>query len=392
MIKFSLRPNLIYPVQYLIYHQLRNAETKLITYFYKFKGSSFFTFLMFLGEFIFGLIFYLRQKRFVIKNKIVENKSKKHMYLELIQTERRLGTIDSITKIIFIIFAAASFDFVEFIIIFKAPNFINVSISFQDRLRGFMTIINALFYYFILLLPIYKHQFVSLVIIGICLLIIFITECFFQEFNIFLDFGRFFYVFVISLIGNFFRALLDSTEKYNFEYNKVNPLYALMFEGFFGCIFTCLYWISEKPFDGLVKVYKDFSAAEFIIFILCLIIYIILSGLKNVYRVVTTKIFSPMTSTSQDYILNPIEMIINLTAYDDFRVKKEINYLYFSINFILAMIITLCGCVYNEFIILFFCGLERNTHKAISLRSITGEENLINLMKINDLDDEDDVA
>jgi len=62
MIKFSLRPNLVYPLQYLIYHQLRSVETKLIKRFYNFSASLILTALMFMGELIFGLIFYLRQK------------------------------------------------------------------------------------------------------------------------------------------------------------------------------------------------------------------------------------------------------------------------------------------------------------------------------------------
>ena len=150
-----------------------------------------------------------------------------------------------------------------------------------------------------------------------------------------------------------------------------------------------LYWIFEYPFKGIVEVYENCSPEEFIIFILCLIIYIVLSGFKNAYRVITTKIYSPMTSTSQDYILNPIEMIINLTLYDDFQVKKEINYLYFSINFVLALIITFFGFVYNEFIILFFCDLERDTHKEISLRAFRSEANLLSMIEMNDIDDED---
>lgn len=389
MIKFSLRPNLVYPLQYLIYHQLRSVETKLIKRFYNFSASLILTALMFMGELIFGLIFYLRQKRFVTKNKINEKKAQKHMYIELIKTENRLRGTDSVAKIIFIIFTAASFDFVEFLVVLKTPNIINVSISITDRLRGFMTIISALFYYYILLLPIYRHQLVSLIIIGICLLIVIITEYIFQEINIFISYGRLTYVFAIALLGNFFRAELDSNEKYNFEYNKVNPFYALMLEGFFGFTFTCIYWIFEYPFKGIVEVYENCSPEEFIIFILCLIIYIVLSGFKNAYRVITTKIYSPMTSTSQDYILNPIEMIINLTLYDDFQVKKEINYLYFSINFILALIITFFGFVYNEFIILFFCNLERDTHKEISLRAFRSEANLLSMIEMNDIDDED---
>ena len=237
MIKFSLRPNLIHPLQYLIYHQLRNVDAKLITYFYKFNSELIYCSLMFMGEFIFGLIFYLRHKRFVTKNKNVKNKSKRHMHIELIKTESRLRAIDSVVKIIFLIFSATTYDILEFIIIFKTPKIINVSISFQDRLRGFMTIINALFYYYILLLPIFRHQLLSLIIIGLCLLIIIAGEFIFQEFNIFLNYYDFIWVILISLIGNFFRALLDSIEKYLFEYDKVNPFYALMFEGFFGFIF-----------------------------------------------------------------------------------------------------------------------------------------------------------
>ena len=389
MIKFSLRPNLVYPLQYLIYHQLRNVETKLIKYYYQIDAPLLLTALMFMGEFIFGLLFYFRQKRFVTKNKIMEKKTQKHMNLELIKTESRLRTIDSVGKIIFIIFTAASFDFVEFMVGFKTPKVINISISIQDRLRGFMTIINALFYYYILLLPIFRHQFISLIIIGICLLIVIITEYIFQEINVFISYSRLTYVFAVSLLGNFFRAELDSNEKYNFEYNKVNPFYALMLEGFLGFIFTCICSIFEYPFGNIVEIYKNFSSFEFGIFILCLIIYVILSGLKNAYRVITTKIYSPMTTTSQDYILNPIEMIVNLTAYKDFQVKKETNYVYFSINFILAIIITFFGFVYNEFIILFFCDLERDTHKEISLRALRSEANLLSMIEMDYIDDED---
>ena len=79
-----------------------------------------------------------------------------------------------------------------------------------------MTIINALFF-FILLLPIFRHQLLSLIIIGLCLLIMIAIEFVFLEFNIFLKYYDLISVILISLIGNFFRALLDSIEKYLFE-------------------------------------------------------------------------------------------------------------------------------------------------------------------------------
>jgi len=43
--------------------------------------------------------------------------------------------------------------------------------------------------------------------------------------------------------------------------------------------------------------------------------------------------------------------------------------LFIFIILFLAVIISLCGCVYNEIIILFFCGLEQNTHHQIAKRS-----------------------
>ena len=150
MIKFSLRRNLTHPLQYLIYHQLSN-NAKLIKHFYNINSELIYCSLMFMGQFIFGLIFYLRHKRFVTKNKIIKNKSQRHMYIELIKTESRLRKIDSVGKIIFLIFSATGYDILEFVIIFKTPKIINISIFFQDRLRGFMTIINALFFFYFII-------------------------------------------------------------------------------------------------------------------------------------------------------------------------------------------------------------------------------------------------
>ena len=73
------------------------------------------------------------------------------------------------------------------------------------------------YFFFILLLPIFRHQLLSLIIIGLCLLIIIAIEFVFLEFNIFLKYYDLISVILISLIGNFFRALLDSIEKYLFE-------------------------------------------------------------------------------------------------------------------------------------------------------------------------------
>ena len=52
MIKFALRPNLIYPLQLIIWNLLRKLETMLINYLFNFSDSLVYTPLMFIGEFV----------------------------------------------------------------------------------------------------------------------------------------------------------------------------------------------------------------------------------------------------------------------------------------------------------------------------------------------------
>ena len=84
--------------------------------------------------------------------------------------------------------------------------------------------------------------------------------------------------------------MIDSSEKYLFEYDNINPFYALLFEGFFGFLLSIAYDLYYNPFDNISEFKKNKSYSEFDILILCLIIYIILSSLKNLFRVNTTKI------------------------------------------------------------------------------------------------------
>ena len=106
----------------------------------------------------------------------------------------------------------------------------------------------------------------------------------------------------------------------------------------------------------------------FALFILLLFFYVVLCGLKNAYRVVTNKLFSPMTKSLTDYFLNPFFLIQNYLE-GDFVTSEKQNVIYFLVNFVLAIIINLFGCVFNEIIILFFWDLERDTYNQISYRS-----------------------
>ena len=69
MIKFAIRRNLKYPLQLLISNILRDADNYLIKYLLDFNNTSFFIILMFFGEFLGGLIFYIKEYNFLSKNK-----------------------------------------------------------------------------------------------------------------------------------------------------------------------------------------------------------------------------------------------------------------------------------------------------------------------------------
>ena len=75
-----------------------------------------------------------------------------------------------------------------------------------------------------------------------------------------------------------------------------------------------------------------------------------------------------MTKSLTDYFLNPAYLIINYIEGDFVSGGKQ-NIFYFLLNFILSIVISLCGCIFNEIIILFCCELEVNTYDQITQRS-----------------------
>ena len=96
-----------------------------------------------------------------------------------------------------------------------------------------------------------------------------------------------------------------------------------------------------------------------------------------------------MTRALTDYFLNPLYLAIYFSLKNDFMSKGERNAGYFTVNFILSVLMSICGCIYNEFIILFCCGLEYNTYEQIVKRANSKNE-IIEFMEIFDKNDEDD--
>ena len=150
MIKFACRRNLIYPLQLLIWNTLRDAENILVKHFFDFKNSEISALLMFLGEFIAGLIFYLYNKKFLGK----ENQIRSSIFNLGINKAKKGSAKDGQLKIFFLIFNAALFDLIQFSLFLHYDKFVNISDSLEQRFRGIFTIYLALFYYYVLKFPI----------------------------------------------------------------------------------------------------------------------------------------------------------------------------------------------------------------------------------------------
>ena len=388
MIKFTTRPNMKYLVNLIIWSFVRDIILDVTTYLFLFNVAIIYLILYFLGEFIFGGITYLYQKRYKKRKNLTKNDT--FLAIHLIINDK-LKRSDSKWKIYFLIFLAGFSDFVDSILsIGLAPGLDRCSNSLENRMRGILIIFDALFYLFVLRLQIFKHQFFSIYVISICLIITIIIEFIFQDINIFLSYGKFVLLIFLIIIQILFNSLTDSIEKYLFEYNYVNPFKVLMIEGLVGLVFGFVYCFCYNPIPELKKFYEydQNNKKIFPYIILFSVLFLILCGVQNIFRVVTNKVYSPMALALSQYFFNPIYIIFTLIVEKDFESKRGNTYLFFSLNLILTIIISLCGCVYNEFIILFFCGLQHETYKEISFRAALpdSEDELDN---INVCDEED---
>ena len=364
-IKFGFRHNLIYLLMLIIFNFCRKVDLIVMDRLLKFETSLLVTLLMFVGEFIGGLILSCYQNSFLNKK---ENDY--FMGIKLIKGPSDISHPDNIFKIFLLLLMASFFDFLEFIMTtYYIPKFNGISKTLEMRTSSILIISSALFFYFLLKLEIFKHQKFSLFIILICLIIIIIIEYFYQIYHQDKNLKEFGFILLLIFLIHFFNSLLDSIEKYLLEYDFLNPFKTLMIEGLFGTIFTSIYSIIVNPFQEIYQYYKEKDKQSFIILIICLGLYIFLSGGRNAYRVATNKIYSPMTKSLTDYILNPLFIVYYFIFENDFCIKEEKKIIFFILNVFLSIIIVISGLIYNELLILVCYGLDRDTHREVSERA-----------------------
>ena len=379
-IYISIRRNLLYVLNLIIHYYLRKVFLVIITANYKFSSSLIFTFLMLLGEFCGGLSLHIYNSYFLKEQK----KEKSWFKIKLIDIQK--GIIkppDNIIKRYLLIFFATFFDFVEFIIAtFYMPRFPIISPTAEYRFGGIIIIIGALLCYYNLKMSIKKHHLVSLITMSICLIIIIILEIMYR--GRVAPLGEFFFAQLVVLGYLLFIPFTDIIEKYLIEFNFMSPYFILLLESIFGFIFISIYSNWEDPFEDTKRLYKECSTGDFILLLFLFFLYFAFSAGVNIYKIITNGLYSPMTKTLAVYILNPLIYTYYFIEETDFIVDNERNWFYFLTNIIIAIIISFFACVFNEFIVLKFCGLDYETHHEITQKSISSNEDSLRIM--NDLD------
>ena len=356
MIKIGIRNNLFYPTMLVLFIILRRIVQQVLTEKYKNLNKYILPLLIFISEFIFGLI----AMRYSIYKKKNTNASK-IMGITLIEPQEINLQIDNQKTIFCLILFASYFNFSGTMV----RKFVNIKMenTLEYRLKCFHIIIAAILCYYTIKINIYKHNIFALIFIFFCSIIIIMTEIIKENpnslKNILIDLG-------LTLFSGFARAFLDTIEKHLFEFDYLNPFKVIMMEGFICVIFSLFFYLYYLIFENeSLYFYKD--DGNIIYLIILLILYFILSGLKNIYIMITIKSYSPMTRALTETIIDPFILLYYFIQDANHSI---INWTYYIINFICLIIIVFCSLVYNDFIVLYCCGLERNTYKEIRKRSL----------------------
>lgn len=374
MIKFGSRKNLIYPTMLFVSIGL----LKIVEYYLEenFKYGKFtLLFVWLFSKIIFGLIIVL-YGYFTFKKR----KPQAIINIDLAEINKKKDNEENKLKLYILIFLASFFDFFVSIVRTFYIKGGKVSKSIKNRIRCYQIFFSALLCYFTIRINLCKHHIFSLIIIFICLSMIVGTEIIYKEIYYFDKFKNY-YPLILTVISNLGRTFLDTTEKYLFEFDYVNPYKVMMIEGIINFISLGIYYYfngHENQFKDLNLKNKPFESNEtinLIIFIVLIILYFVFAGTRNIYRVSTIKYFSPMARALTEAIFDPFQI-----AY---KLRDHFKTVFYWVNVVCLVIMVFSSLVYNEFIILYCCGLEYNTHIEIRNRgnsfSIYNDEEKISI-------------
>ena len=371
MIKIKLRKNLLY---LLIYYAAAFVDYNVLGFWifvlYRFNHIYICIFLFPLENIIGGLIVYLYQK-YSIK-KIDKTK---YFGIKLIHNKKNIARDGKFKKIL-LIFFAAFFNYFNFIvsIFFNAKNELWLM---ELRLSSVQIISSTLISIFAFGFKIRKHHKFSLIIMSIFFCLLISIDMIFTVHHNKKYLRELIFQYFITLYYYIGYSFNNCIEKYLVDYNYMNPFIILMLEGVFELVLSLLSLIKINIYDVFDKL-KVKITGNLVLFIFLFTLYIILQIIVNIYRIYCNVIYSPMARSLIDYLMNPFVNIFFFVVFRDFYK----NIAYFIIIEIICIVMSFFGCVFNEYIILYCCGLEYETQDEIADRA-----NNQFLNELNDIDE-----
>ena len=372
MLKLGFRKNNFYPLMLLLFIFLRIVIEKILKIHpYKKNIDFIISFLIFFSQSLIGGIIYLYY--YYRKNKADERVLKLGLSFSSssgsVFMYKTNEIKDNKCKKIWLMIFASFFNFVGCVI--RSDDVVNFgkkeenNSQLEIRIRSIQIIISSLLCYFTLRLNIYRHQKLSLIVISILLVIIITFEFIITSSW---EYKLLSIIFVILSCSS--RAFLDVTEKYLFEYDYINILAMLIYEGLIGVFFFIIYFIANKEYQNQGKnIIKDMSYFDWklVTFILLIILYTIISGFRNAYRVTTNKFYSPMSRALFESTLDPFLFIYNFFTFKTYE-ESRVKWVFFSFILFSLLLIAFFSLIYNDFLVLNCCGLDYNTYSGINSR------------------------
>ena len=268
--------------------------------------------------------------------------------------KKRLKKIIKLLLIVSIFDFLAIYSNVTFNIIIKSSNF-EIKKAQMNSHALFNIISKYLLNIFILHTPVYKHHYLSLSINLLFLIGLVIYDI------VSIEHSNQYFFLLMKIISVSLYSFEDAFAKILLSFNSISPYNFLLYRGIFVNILACLYSIvfifveipDEKGKKSCVfsRFWKVIDNKLNILFYLILALFEYLENL-NIFFIIDKFSLIHFAIAS---IIEFFGLLILAMIY------KESNIAEFFIKLVIYFILIITALIYNEFIILNFCGLEKNT-------------------------------
>lgn len=349
--------SLLYVIRNYLYYHIKNIGDQ--NNIWK-KNPIFFTLILFFGEFINMLLCLI--SNYLIKSPGITTKIKYYP----VHKHSKYYYVSSITKkkiAIWKLYLFLYLSSLSYSISFTTVNCLtsskyDQSLDLSFEIRIFILFFIVILSYFILKYPIYRHQKFSivLVLLGITLTSIFKFTNDKTTSNYAISIPTYLAVYFLFSCREVF-------QKWLMEYQNQTPIKIVVSESIFGIVNLLIVLFSVQNSYGFNNVTELFYQMFKLNVVGYFIGYLLLSFLYAFFAIFTKYYYSP-TVMSVAYSLSI--MLWNIIILVEIQSNNDWYYQYLP-----GYLLLFLGCLlYNEIIILYFCGLDEYTKKEITYRSL----------------------